>query len=135
MKMIAGADLCFGVVQLPEAGVIQAPIALKDLPLLARNWSGGDGGQFVLSICFVKSSMRHIQAAKPIKALEKPTFIGNANDDKVRMWRIGKKKRFSDFKNGVAGLDDLLRKRQVSPDKYVNVLSGRALGEFHGRLR
>ena len=67
--------------------------------------------------------------------MKKPTFIGDADDDKVRVRTIGRKKRFADLKNGVAGLDDLLRKGQIGPDKDVDVLSGGALCEFHGWLR
>ena len=66
MRVIAGGVLCFGVVQLPEAGVNQASVALEDLPLLADDWPGGNGGEFVLSIRLVKSSMGNGEAAKAI---------------------------------------------------------------------
>jgi hypothetical protein len=67
--------------------------------------------------------------------MKKPTFIGDADYDKVGMWTIGRNKRFADFKNGVAGLDDLLWKGQIGPDKNVDILIRRALCKFHGRLR
>jgi len=60
-KVFAGAVLCFGVVQLPEVWVIQATVMPEDLALLAGNWSGGDGSQFILPIWLVKSSMRNSQ--------------------------------------------------------------------------
>jgi hypothetical protein len=66
MKATAGDDLCFGVIQLPEAGVIQASVALEELPLLAGNRPRGDGGEFVLSIRLVKCSMRDILTAPTI---------------------------------------------------------------------
>ncbi len=134
MKMITGVDWCLCVVQLPKPGLFQATVALEYMPLQTDNRSSGNGGQFVISIGFVKSSMRDIQTAKSIEATEKPTFIGDANDDKVRVRTIGRKKRLADVKNGVAGLNNLLWNRQIGPDKDVNVLSGCALGEFHGKL-
>jgi hypothetical protein len=119
MKMTPRSALCFSDVQLPEAGLIQATVALEDLPLLPDNRPGGDSGEFVVSIWLVKNSMRDIKTAQTIQAVEKPTFIGDADDHKVRMRRIGWKKRFADFNYGVARLNNLLRKGQVSPDKDV----------------
>jgi hypothetical protein len=135
VKVIAGGVLCFGVVQLAEAGMSQASVAFEELPLLASDRPGGDCGEFVLPVRLVKCSMRDIVTAKTIQTMKKPSFIGDANDDEVWVRTIGKKKRFADFENGVASLDDLLRKRQVGPDKDVDVLSGDALCEFHGKLR
>ncbi len=135
MKGIAGDDLCFGVVHLPEAGVTQASVALEELPLLTGNRPRGDGGEFVLSIRLVKCSMRDILTAQTIQTMKKPAFIGDADDDKARVWTIGRKKRIADFENRVARLDDLLRKGQISPDEDVDVLSVDALCEFHGRPR
>jgi hypothetical protein len=66
--------------------------------------------------------------------MKKPTFIGDADDDKVRVRTIGRKKRSADFENRMARLDDLLRKGQISPDKDVDIPSGDALCKFHGRL-
>jgi hypothetical protein len=78
--------------------------------------------------------MSDILSAKTIQTMKKPTLIGDADDDDVRVRTIGRKKRFADFENGVAGLDNLLRKGQVGPDKDVDVLAGGALREFHGRI-
>jgi hypothetical protein len=39
---------------------------LEDLPLLADNWPGGNGGEFVLSIWFVECSMWDNQTAQTI---------------------------------------------------------------------
>src|SRR2546422_5688749 len=117
VKAILEVGLCFDVGQLPETRLFQATVASEDFALWADNWPGGDGGEFVLSIWFVKCPKRHIQTAQPIKAVKKLAFIGNANDDKMRMRTIGWKKRFADFKNSVARLDDLLGEGQVGPDE------------------
>jgi hypothetical protein len=66
MKMFAPEAPRFGVVQLPEAGIVQATVALEMLPLVADNWPGGDGCEFVLSIGLVKCSMGNSEAAQAI---------------------------------------------------------------------
>jgi hypothetical protein len=120
MKMIPRAVLRVRVVQLPEASVIQAPVALEESPCLADDRASRDCGEFVVSIRFVKWSMCDREAAKTVQATNKLPLIGNADDDEVRMWTIGRKESAS-FENCVACLDDLLRKRQFHPDKYVKV--------------
>jgi hypothetical protein len=133
VKAILGVRLCVGVIQLPKAWLLQAAVASKDLALLADDRPRGDGGQLVLSIGFVKCMNRHIQAAHSLKAMIKLTLISDANEDKVRMWKIWRKES-ADFNNRMARLDNLLRKWQVGPDEDVNVRRGVALREFHGWL-
>jgi hypothetical protein len=52
----------------------------------------------------------------------------------MRMRKIVRKKCSTDFKNGVAALDDLLRKRQIRADEDVDIWR-EALRECHDRLR
>jgi hypothetical protein len=67
--------------------------------------------------------------------MEKLTLIGNADDDKMRMRTIRRKKRVANCKNCMAGLDDLLREGQVGSDEDVDVWREGVLCEFHGRLQ
>jgi hypothetical protein len=133
--MIARDVLRVGVVQLPEASVFQATVALEESPCLTDYRASRDCGEFVVSIGFVKWTMSDGETAKTVQATEKLALIGNADDDKVRMWIIGRKKRSADFKDRVAWLDDLLRKRQVGPDEGVDVRREGVLRELHDGLR
>ena len=77
-------------------------------------------------------AQRHVQAAQTVQALEKPAFIGNADDDEMRMDGIVREE-FADFKNRVARLNDLLRTGKVGSDKDIKVRRG-VLRELHGKL-
>ena len=102
MKMIPRTVLRVRVVQLPEASVIQAPVVLEESPCLADNRASRDCGEFVVSIRLVKWSMCDREATKAIQATKKLPLIGNADDDKVRMRTIGRKKGSASFENCVA---------------------------------
>jgi len=105
----------------------------EDLPLFTDERTCGNGGEFAVSIWLVESPMRDVQAAQPIKATKKLAFIGNANDDEMRVLIVRGKKRFADFKNSVARLDDLLGNRQVGSDEDISVGSV-VLRESHDKL-
>jgi hypothetical protein len=65
--------------------VREATIAFEDLPLRADHWPRGDGSEFVLAIWFVERSKRDVGPAQSIQANEQPPFIGDADDDQMRM--------------------------------------------------
>jgi hypothetical protein len=58
-------------------------------------------------------------------------LAGDGADDQVGMRQVSGKERFGNLDGCVAGLDDLLRKREVVPHEEVNVRRV-ALREFHG---
>jgi hypothetical protein len=102
MKMVARDVPRVRVVQLAEAGMIQAPVAAEESPCLAGNRAGGECGEFVVSIGLVERSMCDRELAKTVQATKKLAFIGNADDDKVRMRTIGRKKGSASFEDCVA---------------------------------
>jgi hypothetical protein len=54
MKVIARDGPKVRVVQLHEAGVIQASVAVEEPSCFADDRPGGDGGEFVVSVGLVK---------------------------------------------------------------------------------
>lgn len=57
---------------------------------------------------------------------EKLFLIGNAEDDQMGVFEVGREGA-TNLKSSVSGLNDLLRERQIFPNEGVNVLRFRYL--------
>lgn len=133
MKVIARSWRCVLFFCLGETGLAQAAVAFEDLAVLTPNRLGADGGEFVISVRLVEGSVGNPAPAQSLGALEKLAFTWDATDDEMRMSQFSGQKGFRHLDGCVAGLDDLLRKRQVIPDEEVDVRRV-VLRECHGWL-
>jgi hypothetical protein len=92
--------------QLAKTGRTQTAVASKVSPALAEDWLGGQGGQFIFAVRFSKSTAIDPQPAKMIKTLVESAFIGDAQNDEMRMREVSREKRATRFDGGMTGLDN-----------------------------
>jgi hypothetical protein len=108
-------------------------VAPEELSALTADRLRADGGQFTGPIWLVKGTVRYTKPAQPFHALEKLSLACDGTDDQVRMRQVSGKKRSCNLDGCVAGLHDLLRKREIVPHEEIDV--GRlVLCEIHGWL-
>lgn len=104
----------------------------EDAPLLIVHRLGGDGGHLVTDVGFEESTAADALFLDLAVSLAKRVLTLDPTHDKVRMLKRLRDEKTCGFGNGVAGLDDLLPRRNVGADEDVQVR--RALVS-HGCLR
>jgi hypothetical protein len=130
VKVIAGGWLVILIVCLRETGLAQAVIAFEDSAALAADRLGAEGGEFAAPVRLVKGSVGNPAPAQSVNALEKLAFAWDSADDQVGMRQVSGKKSLCNLDGCMAGLDDLLRNREVSPHEEVDIRR-MVLREFH----
>jgi hypothetical protein len=108
-------------------------VTFEETAALAPDRFGAEGGEFAPPVRLVERTVRNPEPAQAVDALPKPALVRHGADDQVGMREVSGEKRFANLDGGVAGLDDLLRNREVVPYEEIDI-GGAVLGEFHGGL-
>jgi hypothetical protein len=118
---------------LAETSLAQAAIASEDSAALSANRLRADSREFVAPIRLIEGTAGDPQAAKALKALKQLALVGDGANHKVRMRDFNGKKRSCHFNGCVAGLDDLLRNREIVPHEEIDIRRV-VLCELHSSL-
>lgn len=86
-----------------------------------ENRLGGESGQLMPTVRLNKWPTLNTFATKTLQRLLQVLLVADTTNDKVGMVKIGSDQRGS-FNGCMASLNDLLRERQITADKDVDVI-------------
>lgn len=87
---------------------------------MLKDGLSGKGGKFVASVSLIERADSDARRLGPIQRFLKLPLVTNAQENEMRVVKIGRVKR-SRFKSGVSGLHSDLCRRQVTANEDVNV--------------